>query len=209
MRPAILKPGDVLLYQGIDWLSAGIQWGQWVDGHEDTSRIHAALYFGSRLGKDGIWIVRQNPGGPAFELADLQPWDRIEVRRLTLKGGLTGAMIQPGGDMVFQAAFRAAVADHMNDGYAYQEITDYLGEDLLARLGQGMESEELRKKAALFLDAHKNCCSEFDRIVLNQAWNRWSDQLGPFQFDVLPELGPGQARPSDLGSSKFLLPVLA
>ena len=61
MRPSFLLPGDTLCYKKHDLLGNLIGWGEWINGRENTSYCHVAGVF------DSSRLIRQNPGGPAFE----------------------------------------------------------------------------------------------------------------------------------------------
>src|ERR1019366_2764209 len=79
-RPSILPIGTSLLYKKHDLLGDAIGLGEWTNGREDADYCHIALVY------DGKQLVRQNPGGPAFETLDSQDWQYIDAFLLDLQG---------------------------------------------------------------------------------------------------------------------------
>lgn len=173
-RPSALIPGDTLCYKKHDLLGDLIAWGEWTNGRENTDYVHVALVF------DDKRLIRQNPGGPAFEDLDAQDWINIDVYRL--KG-------QPEDMASFEGALEKARLAHWTEGYAYTEFGDYIFSDLEARLGAMTDAVERRKVANRMMVNHTSVCSVFACQEVLQ------DALGK---NLFPWLGPGQLRPSDI-----------
>lgn len=181
MRPSKLLPGDVLCYKGTDLLGKLISWGEYTDGHEHTQYTHVALVF------DATRLIRQNPGGPAFEDLDAQPWDQIDVFSLNLPIDRTS---QKWADSLDQARLK-----HWTETYGFSEFADYTFEDLEARIGAISDAEKQRDEANKFLDNHQSVCSGFAvQEVLPDAITIYSGD----PCNLFPELGPGQVRPADI-----------
>ena len=196
MRPSVLYPGDTLCYKGTDLLAKLLSWGEWSDGHEDTAYTHVALVF------DGTRLIRQNPGGPAFEDLDAQPWDQIDVYRLK-----EPYFYEP-TDVIWLSALEAARQAHWNESYGYAEFGNLVFSDLEARIGLMQDADARRKAANWALSNHASYCSVFaDQEVLQDAVRlrgSWGDD-----FQMFPNLGPGQARPADIPLSPLLYLVTA
>lgn len=178
MRPTVLLPGDVLCYKKHDLLGNLLAWGEWVDGHENTAYVHVAMVF------DSSRLIRQNPGGPAFENLDAQPWDFIDVYRLNVPTP------EP-----WNECLEGAREKHWVEGYAYRSFVNLEFSDLEARLGAIDDAVARRKAANWAMAAITSDCSVF---ILQEIL---PDALG---VNLLPKLGPGQARPSDVPTCQIL-----
>lgn len=190
MRPADLIPGDTLCYKSHDILGSLISWGEWTTGHENTSYVHIAGVF------DNKRLIRQNPGGPAFEDLDAQPWEFIDVWRLKE---------QPSDMVAFQKALEGARVYHWSEGYAYSEFGDYVFSDLEARVGAMTDADARRKAANWMVSNHASVCSVFwGQEVLQDAL---AIVRANSDFRMFPALGPGQARPADYPMSPRLFQV--
>jgi hypothetical protein len=206
MRPALLLPGDLLAYRSAgDVLGRLISAGQWAGAPgEQDSYVHVGQVYNS------VMLVRQNPGGPASEVLDSQPWNFIDVYRLDLSILLTPGVPQPipslpGSSDQFVGAFYKTVARYWGDDYDYGQIGKFLSRHAEAQLG-GAEGVQVSRKvdAAGMLATHRSVCSSW--AVRNLEETIRGLYLLP-GFDLFPELAPGEERPADMTLSKYLVKV--
>lgn len=191
MIPSGLKPGHVLLYRGVDAL------GDAIDFFEPHGQFcHAALVY------DATRLVRQNPGGPAFEnLADA-PWINIMVKRLDLTK-FRGSDYDPHSDPAWLAIFPARVLAHMKDVYDYAGIAAAAQEGILEDVGLGGLVAFLKHfpDPVSALSQHMEYCSAFDRIILEET-TKIALNLSDFSLDSRE--AALQETPQDLSTEPLL-----
>jgi hypothetical protein len=199
MMPSGLKPGHILLYEGTDAL------GDTIDFFESGKFCHAALVY------DATRLVRQNPGGPAFEDLSAQPWNLIVVKRLNLDSlvGTSGSPVElvvgydPHSDPLWISQFEASYARHSNDLYDYPGIAASANEGILSDVGLGLLAQLLKKSVdpVTALDTHMDFCSAFDGIICTEATQaRFNWPL----FNFNPKENIRSMTPQDLSQDSLL-----
>ncbi len=206
MRPALLLPGDLLAYRGAgDVLGKLISAGQWAGAPGEMDQyVHVGQVFDSKI------LVRQNPGGPAAEPLDSQPWGSIDVFRLDLSAVLSilpECLLPPfpGSAPGFVETFYKVVDKYWQDDYDYAQIGKFLTRHALAQWGAAEGVQALRQEeASEILSSHKSVCSSWAARNLEETV-RQVYQLP--KFDLFPQLGPGEERPADVTLSQYLKKV--
>ena len=177
----------------------GIKTLQWIDGKENPDWVHVGL-----KGMAPDQVMRQNPGGPAFEPTNLQPWDHIDVFRVDLSSIDVPAELPrfPDEDPKWLAMLDVVRQEHWADAYAYVDgLGIYTVEDWLARMGLGSLTEEMREHINIQINHHREVCSEWGRDVITETTQRTYDLPG---FNLFPHLGDGQCRPADTLLTPYL-----
>jgi hypothetical protein len=116
--PGGLQPGDILLYRPAPGIGSAISWGEWTGKPgEALEYAHAGIVL-RPLNNQGF---EQNPPSTHYTVLSEQPWDRIDVWRLTVPIDVPG--------------LNAWAASHLGIKYPYMKYWRFLGAALLARIG--------------------------------------------------------------------------
>jgi len=184
-----MRPGTILLYRGKEWL------GNAIDFFESGEFCHVGLVYTEEK------IIRQNPGGPGFELFKDAPWDSIvcgEINLMDYPGKPVHVPFYPQSDPEFFVEFQKACARHMGDTYDYSAIANFARQGKLKKFGLGFLANIARKIQIPFFTYRRNVCSSWAAIVIQEtirnAYN-WQS----FRFD--PSIPESQERPCDIRTS--------
>jgi len=194
MRPAQLKPFDVLLYRNSGWLGNLISWGEWNGTkNEALEYSHIAVVYDPAAGKG----FEMNPPSAHFIDLDKQPWDRIDVGRIAVDGQ------DVFDDVVAVDAARAQAHAMLGMRYDYGFIGKSLFVSVLARVGlRGWASQVMARKDS---NARRAVCSSTAQEICEAGLS--VDYLG---MHLEPEgIGEGMMRPSDWPRSPLLTIVKA
>ncbi len=188
MRPQDLRPGDILLYRNFGWMGSVLSWFEW------NGRSGEALEY-SHIGlvlNDQESCEMNPPASRKFPLGDV-PWDRVDVYRIE-----TPDMHPFLLDSV-RSAFQAEALRRLGEKYNFGYIATLAGVGLLARLGLGGVSNWLMNRANPAPDNHRDICSTWAEELIMAGM-----QAVDPKFDLFPDLGPNEARPSDWPRSPWV-----
>ncbi len=192
MRPADLQPGDVLLFRNFGVLGSVLSWFEW-NGRsgEALEYSHIALVL-----NDTEACEMNPPASRKYPLAEV-PWDRVDVYRVSVDS--MGTLYQPFRLNTVRNAFQAEALRRLGERYNFGYIAELAGVGILARIGLGKISSWLMNRANPAPDNHRDICSTWAEEVVEVA-------VGVIQpgFDLLPDLGVNEARPSDWPRSPWV-----
>lgn len=187
MRPAILLPGDVILYKNHGALGSLISWGAWKGKPQEALEYsHIGVVY------DGARSFEMNPPAARLFLLDEVPWDRVDVWRFNVNG------INPFADHAPTIeAFQAACRKRVGQRYAYGTIAGFLGLRVLGFMLPGA-SRWLLSKGNPMPQGHRDICSTCAEEVIEEgAWVKFPG------LDLIPSTGKDQAMPSDFPTSPY------
>lgn len=188
MRPSILKPGDIILFQNFGWLGSAISWGEWNGSDKEALEYsHIAMVL------NDTEVVEMNPpASRRYPLIEV-PWNRVDIYRVDADG------VNPFDLDTVRSIFQAEAIRRLGEGYDYGLVAQAAGLSLLARIGLGGISRWILSRNNLAPDFHRYDCSIWVEEVESYAIR----QVDP-KFDFFPNLGNRQARPSDWPLSPFV-----
>lgn len=143
MAFAIMEPGDILLYRPAPGIGTLISWGEWTGQPQEAMQYsHAGVVINpiKDLGYE------QNPPSTHYVKLSGEPWDRIDIWRINYNIPI---------DPVKLAAY---AANNLGVPYPYAKIGQFLGADILARLGAAGAAKWVNGLWAN-TDPHDSVCS--------------------------------------------------
>jgi len=187
MRPAELKPFDVLLYRNSGWLGNLIAWGEWNGTRNEALEYsHVAVVYDDKRG------FEMNPPAAHFIDLDAQPWERIDVFRVRVEGQ------DFFDDVVARDASRLQADAMLGMKYDYGFIARACGVSLLSRIGLRGLAEKIMQRNDQ--NVHRAVCSSTAQEIVEAGM-----QIVYPGTNVEPAgIGEGSMRPSDWPRSPYV-----